>query len=109
MVVVYISSPYTIGDVAMNVRRQLEMSDRLMTLGYCPVAPLLTHFQHICFPRPYEDWMRLDLEMISRCDVLLRMEGESSGADREMDHAISHRIPIMYSVDELVLRFIPVK
>ena len=107
MVVVYISSPYTIGDVAMNVRRQLEMSDRLMTLGYCPVAPLLTHFQHICFPRPYEDWMRLDLEMISRCDVLLRMEGESVGADREVAHALSIGIPVVYSVESLTSQFTP--
>ena len=107
MVVVYISSPYTIGDVAMNVRRQLEMSDRLMTLGYCPVAPLLTHFQHLCFPRPYEDWMRVDLEMISRCDALLRMEGESVGADREAAHALSIGIPVVYSVESLTNQFTP--
>jgi hypothetical protein len=107
MVVVYIASPYTIGDVAFNVRRQLEMSDRLMSLGYCPVAPLLTHFQHLCFPRPYEDWMLVDLEMISRCDVLLRMEGESSGADREVAHALSIGIPVVYSVDELTSQFMP--
>jgi len=107
MVVVYIASPYTIGDVAVNVRRQMEMSDRLMSLGYCPVAPLLTHFQHLCFPRPYEDWMRVDLEMISRCDVLLRMEGESSGADREAAHALSIGIPVVCSVDELANQFVP--
>jgi len=107
MVVVYIASPYTIGDVAMNVRRQIEMSDRLMTLGYCPVAPLLTHFQHLCFPRPYEDWMRVDLEMISRCDALLRMEGESVGADREVAHALSIGIPVVYSVESLTSQFTP--
>jgi hypothetical protein len=107
MVVVYIASPYTIGDVALNVRRQLETADRLISLGYCPVAPLLTHFQHLSFPRPYEDWMRIDLEMIRRCDVLLRLEGESPGADREVAHAISNGIPVVRSVDELVCRFRP--
>jgi len=83
------------------------MADRLMSLGYCPVASLLSHFQHLCFPRPYEDWMRVDLEMICRCDVLLRLEGESPGADREVAHSLSLGIPVVHSVEELVCRFRP--
>lgn len=101
MVMVYIASAYTIGDTAENVKVQLDAADELMTLGYCPVVPLLTHFQHIHHPRPYEDWMLIGMEKIRRCDAVLRIPGESAGADQEVELAISLGIPVVYSIEEL--------
>jgi len=72
-----------------------------MDLGYCPILPLLTHFQYIHKPRCYEDWMQVDEELVSRSDVLLRLPGESPGADREIARAKSLGIPVVYSVEEL--------
>ena len=103
MITVYIASPYTIGDVAVNVKRQMDTADQLMDLGYCPIVPLFTHFQHMHHPRPYEDWMKIDEEKVRRCDVLLRLPGESSGADREMVLARSQGIPVALSVGEVML------
>jgi hypothetical protein len=34
MIKVYIASPYTIGDVAVNVRHQIDAADELMSSGY---------------------------------------------------------------------------
>lgn len=56
MIAVYIASPYTKGDVAVNVKAQIDCADELISLGFAPFAPLYSHFQHMHHPRPYEDW-----------------------------------------------------
>ena len=101
MVTVYISSPYTKGDQAVNVRNQMVTTDELMDKGYCAIAPLYTHFQHMFRPRGYEDWMKVDLELLGRADVVLRLPGESLGADREVEHADDLGIPVAYSMEDL--------
>ena len=60
MIKVYIASPYTLGDVALNVRKQLETSNELINLGYAPFTPLYSHFQHMYFPQDYNVWLKLD-------------------------------------------------
>ena len=101
---VYIASPYTKGDVAMNVKRQMQVVDQLMDVGgYLPFAPLYSHFQHMMFPRPYEDWLELDLAWLESMDVLLRLDGESSGADREVERFKELGRPVVYSIDELLM------
>lgn len=108
MKVVYIASPYTLGDTGENVKKQLEAADILIDMGFCPVAPLLMHFMHIFRPRPYGDWMELDCEMVLRSDVLLRLPGESPGADKEVTLAKRRKIPVVYGYKEL-LKYVPNK
>ena len=98
MKTVFIASPYTLGDVGESV----EVANKLMDNGYTPFTPLLYHFHHVIFPRPYEDWIKLDLEWLSKCDCLLRLPGESSGADGEVKFAKESGIPIYYSIEELM-------
>lgn len=101
MIKVYIASPYTIGDIAMNVKLQIDTVDILMNKNFVPFAPLYSHFQHMIHPRPYQDWIKVDLEWIKVCDCLLRLDGESKGADLEVEFAQSIGIPIFYTVDNL--------
>jgi len=101
MIKVYIASPYTLGDVAQNVRLQIDTVDVLMNKGFLPFAPLYSHFQHMVHPRPYTDWLKIDFEWIKSCDCILRLVGESSGADAEVKHAIELNIPVFYSIEEL--------
>jgi hypothetical protein len=98
---VYIASPYTKGDVAVNVKLQMDTFDELVDFGYVPFCPLYYHFQHMAHPRPYEDWTILDLEWVAVCDCLLRIGGESEGADNEVKLAESKGIPVVYSIHEL--------
>lgn len=100
--IVYIASPYTIGDHAINVKRQIDMVDILMSAGFVPFAPLYSHFQHMVHPRPYEDWMEMDFIWISVCDCVLRLDGVSKGADDEVAHAIELDKPVFYSMDALI-------
>lgn len=102
MIKVFIASPYTIGDVAVNVKLQLDTANVLISLGFNPYVPLLSHFLHMAHPRPYEDWIRIDNDWIVECDYVLRLPGESSGADNEEMLAKSIGIPVVYSIDELL-------
>src|SRR6478736_1522455 len=101
MIKVYIASPYTKGDVAVNVRRQLDCANELMNLGFLPFAPLYSHFQHMVHPRPYEHWLKIDLEWVKVCDCLLRLDGDSSGADGEVQFAYELNKRVFYNIESL--------
>jgi hypothetical protein len=70
------------------------VADTLTAYGAAPFIPHLFHFWELMSPRPYEDWLELDFDMLERCDALVRIEGYSPGADREWEYALEElRIP----------------
>ncbi|KKN79111.1 hypothetical protein LCGC14_0342990 [marine sediment metagenome] len=110
--VVYIASPYTRGDQALNVRASCKVWDELLTDGVVwPVTPLWTHFQHMMFPRGYRDWMNADEAMFSLYDALLRIpaictelnyeQTESRGADEEEKWFRAADKPVFYNKEDL--------
>jgi len=101
MKLVYIASPYTIGDVAENVANQEETAHKILDIGHCPIVPLLSHYLHIRRQRKYEDWIKMDMAIIPRVDVVLRLPGESKGADREVELAKELGIRIIYDLKDL--------
>lgn len=103
--VVYIASAYTIGDAAENVRRQIDAFDALVYHGFAPIAPVLGHFVQIVNPIEYEKWMEIDFSLVAKCDGLLRLDGESAGADREVEFAIRREIPVFRKLPDLVKYF----
>jgi hypothetical protein len=103
MLKVYVAGPYTKGDVAANVRNALGVADILMKAGCAPFVPHLFHFWHILFPHQYGDWMNLDVEWLKQCDVVLRLPGNSDGADKETELARQLGKHIYTSVDDLII------
>jgi len=101
MLLIYIASPYSTGDKLENVTRQIEMAHILLDYGYAALWPLSSHYLELFRSRPYDEWLEMDFALLSRCDALLRLEGESIGADLEMKEAARLGIPIVFSVDEL--------
>jgi len=110
--IIYIASPYTNGDPAINVRFQCRIFDQLLSDGRVwPIAPLWTHFQHTLFPRPYEDWLEYDKAFLHLYDGCLRlnaeesalnyMEEDSSGADGEVEAFQLMGKPVFYSIESL--------
>jgi hypothetical protein len=83
---VYLTGPYTNPDPVLNVRAAVELADELVHVC-TPFVPHLTHLWHLVSPKPYPDWLALDLEYLERCDALARFGGASAGADAELDHA----------------------
>jgi hypothetical protein len=93
--IVYIASPYSKGDPAVNTHFQCKIFDRMLSDGKAlPIAPLWSHFQHTLFPRPYEDWIKYDKALLKLYDAWLRLtvdvphmsysQAQSSGADGEV-------------------------
>lgn len=99
---IYIASPYTKGDVIENVRISLNVAKSLAMSGYIPFVPLLYHFWHFMDPQPYSFWLTIGLEWLKRCEAVLRLEGDSSGADTEVQLAESLGIPVYYTVADLL-------
>lgn len=98
---IYIAGPYTLGDVAQNVANAMWAADRIISLGHCPFIPHLFHFQHMAHQQSYEKWLALDLEYLRICDAILRLQGNSYGADIEINTAKDQGIPIFYSIDDI--------
>lgn len=99
---VYIASPYSIGDQAKNVKRSMDAANELFDNGFIPFIPLLSHFQHMVHPRSYQEWIDYDLIWVESCDAILRLSGESTGADMETDHASKNNILVFNSIEELI-------
>lgn len=110
---VYVASPYTGGSPGLNVHFQCSVFNMLMDDGIVfPVVPLWSHFQHLVFPRPYEDWLGYDLAQIERgIDAVLRLvavnkemnyvQAASPGADREVKKAEELGIPVFTNIADL--------
>jgi len=98
---IYIASPYTLGDPVLNVRKSLATADALLRMGHTPFVPLLSHFWHFYSPKPYSAWLEMDLEWVTVCDALLRLPGESAGADREVEQAAACGLPVYYALDQV--------
>lgn len=82
---VYIASPYTLPEPIANTRRAIDAFNVLADAGYTPFVPHLTLLCQLVEPREPEWWYAHDLELLARCDILLRLPGESWGADQEVE------------------------
>lgn len=110
---VYVASPYTLGWMPTMIKIQMDVSNELMDLGFCPFVPLLAHFLEIYNPRTEEDWLRTDLAYLKVSDAVLRLrpkdkdgnEIPSAGADLECKTARENNIPVFESIEELVEYF----
>jgi len=101
MIKVYLASPYSVGYKIGNVNRQIDMASALRNHGFTAYIPLMSHFEHERHPRPWEDWIEHDLEWLKVCDCVLRLDGESKGADMECAEARRLYKPVFFSIDEI--------
>lgn len=102
MIKIYIASPYSIGDKKSNVEKQEDVASILIDHEAVPIWPLCSNYINKRHPKPYETWMQQDFELLEMCDCLLRLDGESEGADREVNHALSCGIDCFFDLDELL-------
>ena len=100
MKTVYVAGPYS-SDPENNTQEAIRIGHILMDMGFSPFIPHLTHYMELQRSRPYEEWLAMDNEFVIKCDCLLRIPGESSGADKEVELAKKHGIPVLYDIEEL--------
>ena len=101
----YIAAPYTAPTEELkvqNVNNAIKIGNELIDLGFNVFVPHLSHYQHTMKNQPYEKWMEIDFDWLSSCDYLIRLSGESKGADREVEFALAHNIKVFYSVQDLL-------
>lgn len=101
---VYVSGPYS-SDPEHNTHLAIEAGQTLLEFGYAPMVPHLNHYwdeyrDERKLPRNEEDaWLALDLAWVAQADAVIRLPGESQGADRETNLAYEWGIPVYMGQD----------
>ena len=99
---VYLAGPYSHDDPVANTHRTIQVADELAAGGRCiPYVPHLTLAWHLVSPKPYGFWIDYDLQVLRRCDAVLRLPGISAGADGEVAEAGRLGMLVAYGIDEL--------
>lgn len=106
---VYVSGPITNGGTASKwaVRRHvhdgMRAGQELIRRGFAPLIPHLDQLMQNAgyTDTTYEQWMGVDLAWVGVSDALLRLPGDSAGADREVALARELGIPVFTDIDSL--------
>lgn len=99
---VYVAGPYSSNPVR-GLQAAIDAADQVVARGHCPFIPHVSLVWDLVSPRPYEFWLAYDLVWLASCDVVLRLPGDSMGADGEVKAAEFAGIPVIYSVIDLPL------
>lgn len=99
---VYIAGPIRGGDRLHNLNQALVAYRALMARGHAPMCPHLNMLAAYGFNGQTDaDWLAVDLCWVEVCEVVLRLPGESAGADAETALANRLGIPVVHSVEEV--------
>jgi len=98
---IYIAGPYTHPDPVQNTHRAITVADELIYHGFIPYIPHLTLLWHLVSPHNTQFWYDYDKHILKRCDAVLRIGGDSIGADQEVALAKECGIPVFYSMEDL--------
>lgn len=102
---VYISGPYTVGNIDQNIVKARAMAIKLWEAGFAVICPHLNtaNFEQDC-DAIYSDFLEGDLRMIEGCDAMLMLKGwdSSPGARQEREHAQSLGIMTFYEINHLL-------
>jgi nucleoside 2-deoxyribosyltransferase len=99
---VYVAGPYTHPDPVVNTRNAILAGDELAQCGHIPWIPHLNIQWHMVCPHEPDFWYQYDLFWLDSCDAVLRLSGESTGADREVAFAKAKGIPVFSSVGQFL-------
>lgn len=102
---VYISGPMTGDGTPEEMRRNVlaawEIFKLLIDRGFSPLCP---HFSGLVPDHgdlTREEWVANDLHWVGKADAMLRLHGDSDGADDEVLHASHCGIPVFSTVEQL--------
>lgn len=106
---IYVAGPIGADDDGRSARiaAAIDAGSHLLRLGHAPFVPHLwaaaMYDDAITADAllGYEDWMAYDLAFLRVCDAVLRIPGESPGADREVQLARELGKHVYFSVEEI--------
>jgi hypothetical protein len=116
---VYIAGPISKGDLAHNVNQATAAFVELAKAGIAPMCPhwsvyakpTITDFAGQVWGQAttngndemnHADWLGVDLPWVAVSDAVLRLPGESTGADAETAEAKARDIPVFKSTADVV-------
>lgn len=116
---VYIAGPISKGKLADNVNMAVHAFQTLVRLGYAPLCPQLSVYttkalsagdDSRCYALgtavgcglEHIEWLSVDFAWLDVADAVLRLPGESVGADAEVEYAHRRFIPVYKSIDALI-------
>lgn len=82
----YVAGPIT-GNPFGAAREVIPVWRRLRSLGVAPFCPQWSILPEMIEPIDYETWLAYDFDVIRCCEALVRLPGDSPGADREVAFA----------------------
>jgi hypothetical protein len=106
LLLVYISGPMT-GDgsaeaMTRNCLAAWAVHKRLAKRGFAPSCPHLSGLSPDYDELTREEWVAIDLPWVAQADAILRLHGESDGADDEVLHAVNEAgLPVFSTVEQL--------
>ncbi|KKM03386.1 hypothetical protein LCGC14_1774980 [marine sediment metagenome] len=105
---IYISGPITPRDgntVLGNVNNAVVAARELYTAGFAPLCPHLSVFMDLDQELSWGEFMKMDKPWVLASDAVLRLEGESKGADLEERWANKAGIPVFRAVETIATFF----
>lgn len=105
---IYVSSPMKL-DPYGGPARAIKAGLGLLSMGFLVVLPQTNIFVNQVLGENHiseEFWLtEVDRYWVMRCDALLRISGESKGADYEMTVAKEYGKPIFFSIQDILQFF----
>jgi len=100
MKIAYIAGPYrsnTINGVVQNIRKAERVAIKYWKKGYFAYCPH-KNTSLLDGVLPDEVWLKGNLEMLSRCDVIIMVKGwrNSEGAKAELKFAVKKGLGVIY-------------
>lgn len=116
---VYIAGPISKGDLCHNINQATAAFKALAEAGVAPLCPQWSCFSTGAFVCPmsggvfaqatatgcglsHGHWVETDLVFVERSDAVLRLPGESSGADMEVAHARANGVPVFDCLADVI-------
>ena len=95
--IVYIAGPVTCGSRNYNAYQAFEWQAALMRNGFSPINPIASLTYPFAWEEgyPHELWVECCLPLVRKADAVLRLPGDSKGADKEVAEADRCGIPVV--------------
>lgn len=95
---VYVAGPYS-SDPNRGTQNAIDVARDLVAMKHVPFIPHLCHLWDFYRPEDYSYWIDYCIKWIERCDLLVRLPGDSKGADLEVERASELNKPIIHLVE----------
>jgi hypothetical protein len=98
---IYIAGPYSRGIPDETMARVTDAADKLRAAGHAPFIPhTMTFLWAVRHQHEVDYWYAFDLEWLAVCEGIVRLPGDSKGADAEVEFAKARGIPV-FTMEEL--------